>query len=385
MLLFVGIFAITKIAGRFWCGWTCPQTIFRVVYRDLIQTKLLKLSKINNKQKKIKNKDSKKEIGILIWVVLSILCASNFTWYFVPPEDFFSYLSNPNEHIFMIGFVLSIAAFLVYDVVWLQEDFCEYVCPYSRIQSVLYDNDTLQSIYNPKRGGNIYNDKKEKSIFDIKDLSQGDECLTCESCVKVCPTHIDIRKGFQLECINCLECVDACTQVMGKLGKESLIQWTSTNDVFNNAKSKLFRKSTFIFLFALGIILGLIIYMGSSKEFMLLNINRTTELYHVKKGNVVENAYILTFKNTHNKTHTYDIKLLTDNNIEIKRFKPFALEENSNMKKILILSTKDILVNNENKDTSLKLKLFAFAKDDPKVFIQKDIIFVYPRLDQLKK
>ena len=142
MLLFLGIFAVTAIGGRAWCGWTCPQTIFRVIYRDLIEGKLLGLRRIKNKQKepdwtKAENA-SKRVIAIIIWAALSIIAAADFMWYFVPPEDFFAYLQNPTEHLFLIGFVLVIAAFLVYDVIWLKEDFCVYICPYSRVQSVLF-------------------------------------------------------------------------------------------------------------------------------------------------------------------------------------------------------------------------------------------------------
>ena len=222
MLLFLGIFAATSLGGRAWCGWACPQTIFRTIYRDLIETKLLGLRRIKNKQKdpdlsKAENK-TKKVIGIIIWACLALIAAADFLWYFVPPEDFFAYLQDPLEHLFLIGFVLGIAAFLIYDVVFLKEDFCVYICPYSRVQSVLYDNDTFQAIYSTNRGGDIYNDNKEKIIFKAKDLPiDTNECTTCEACVTVCPTHIDIRKGLQLECINCLECVDACTTVMGKL------------------------------------------------------------------------------------------------------------------------------------------------------------------------
>lgn len=224
MLLFLGIFAVTSLGGRAWCGWACPQTIFRVIYRDLIESTLLGLRRIKNKQKdpdlsKAENK-SKKVLGIIIWSCLAILAASDFMWFFVPPEDFFAYLQDPSEHLFLIIFVLAIAAFLVYDVIFLKEEFCVYICPYSRVQSVLYDNDTIQAIYSTNRGGIIYNEQKEKMVFKVKDLpDSANECTTCESCVTVCPTHIDIRKGLQLECINCLECVDACTQVIGKLEK----------------------------------------------------------------------------------------------------------------------------------------------------------------------
>ena len=166
MLLFLGIFAVTSLGGRAWCGWACPQTIFRVIYRDLIESTLLGLRRIKNKQKepdlsKAENK-TKKIIGIVIWSCLALIAASDFMWFFVPPEDFFAYIQNPQEHLFLIGFVLCIAGFLIYDVVFLKEDFCVYICPYSRVQSVLYDNDTVQAIYSTNRGGIIYMNKKKK-------------------------------------------------------------------------------------------------------------------------------------------------------------------------------------------------------------------------------
>jgi len=103
MLLFLGIFAVTAVGGRAWCGWACPQTIFRVIYRDGIETKLLGLRKrIKNKQKdpdmsKLENK-VKSFIAILLWSVIAFVAAADFLWFFVPPEDFFRYMSNPTEH-----------------------------------------------------------------------------------------------------------------------------------------------------------------------------------------------------------------------------------------------------------------------------------------------
>ena len=104
MLLFLGIFAATSLGGRAWCGWACPQTIFRVIYRDLIESWLLGLRRIKNKQKepdlsKAENK-TKKVIGIILWALLALIAAADFMWYFVPPEDFLAYLQNPTEHLF---------------------------------------------------------------------------------------------------------------------------------------------------------------------------------------------------------------------------------------------------------------------------------------------
>ncbi|MFX4242237.1 cytochrome c oxidase accessory protein CcoG [Aliarcobacter butzleri] len=390
MLLFLGIFAVTSLGGRAWCGWACPQTIFRVIYRDLIESKLLGLRRIKNKQKepdlsKAENK-VKKIIGILIWACLALLAASNFMWYFVPPDDFFAYLQDPSEHLFLIGFVLAIAGFLVYDIVMLKEDFCVYICPYSRVQSVLYDNNTYQAIYSTNRGGNIYNDKKEKMVFKLKDLASSEnECTTCESCVTVCPTHIDIRKGLQLECINCLECVDACTQVMGKLGKPSLVQWSSTNAIKYNTPTKFVRKSTIMYFVALLIVISLLFVMGGEKEHMLLNVNKTTELYKVKEDNVVTNNFLLLFQNTESQTLTYDLEIVDNPNIKITRFEPFTLSPGKLAKKVVILETNKILVSDNTKDTPITITLKAYAKENPeKVVVYRKATFIYPRLDKLQ-
>ncbi|RXJ66769.1 cytochrome c oxidase accessory protein CcoG [Halarcobacter ebronensis] len=391
MLLFLGIFAVTAIGGRAWCGWTCPQTIFRVVYRDLIESKLLGLRRIKNKQKepdwKKPENASKRVIAIIIWSLLSIIAAADFMWYFVPPEDFFAYLQNPAEHWFLIGFVLIIAAFLVYDVVFMKENFCVYICPYSRVQSVLYDDDTYQAIYSTKRGGHIYNEQKDKIVFKQKDLTDpNNECTACESCVTVCPTHIDIRKGLQLECINCLECVDACTTVMGKLGKPSLVQWTSTRDIEKGKPTKIVRKSTIMYTVALIVIIGVLFVMGGEKEHMLLNVNKTTQLYKIKEGNVVSNNFLFLFQNTDSKTHTYNLEVIDHPDIKIERFSPFKLSPKKMAKKVVILQTEKILVTNATKDTPITVTIRAYAVDEPeKISVLRKAVFIYPRADKLNK
>jgi len=393
MLLFIGIFAATAIGGRAFCGWACPQTIFRVIYRDLIETKILGLRKrINNKQKEPdyskKENVTKRIVGILMWSVLALIAAADFLWYFVPPEDFFSYMQNPMEHTILLGMLLGIAGFLIYDVVFLKEDFCVYVCPYSRVQSVLYDENTLQAIYNPHRGGDIYDEHKEKIVFKQKDLAdQNNECTTCESCVTICPTHIDIRKGTQLECINCLECVDACTKVMGKLGKESLVQWASNNAIHKDQPTKFLRKTTYMYGVAILAILVMLVVMGGTKEYMLLNINKTTELYKVKEGNEVSNNFLMLFQNTEPKKHTYKLEVIGEyaGKVQIQRFDQVTLSPGKLAKKVVILSTKERLVDDATKDTPVTVMLKAYAVDEPeRVFVFRKAVFIYPRSDKLK-
>ncbi|MEJ2437905.1 MAG: cytochrome c oxidase accessory protein CcoG [Sulfurovaceae bacterium] len=398
MLLFIGIFAITVLGGRAWCGWGCPHTIFRVIYRDLIETKLLGLRKrISNKQKEPdmslgKNK-IKKVIAIILWSVLAIAAASNFMWYFVPPEDFFAYIQNPSEHMVLVGFVAGLALFLIADIVFIQENFCVYVCPYSRVQSVLYDEDTIMAVYDPIRGGTIYEGhgpERTKMFSKQKELLSVDssaECTTCESCVTVCPTHIDIRKGLQLECINCLECVDACTKVMGALGKPSLVVWSSEKEgARHEGKTRYFRPKVIAYFMVLAIVLFALFAMGSEKENMLLNVNKTTRLYKLLDDKGVENDYIFLYANTDNKDHEYYFEIVGNDKIEIERpQEPFRIGAGKKKKSVVVLTTHDILVSDDRKDTPLPITIRAYAVDDPEnIVVTRKTVFVYPRIDLLK-
>ena len=380
MFLFIGIFALTSMFGRIWCAWSCPQTIFRVIYRDLIESTILDLRRIKNKQKEIdynkKANQIKKYIAVSLWFVITLIISSNFMLYFIPPEDFFVYIQNPAEHSFMIIFILSIALFLVYDIVFMKENFCVYICPYSRIQSVLYDDNTKQVSYDYNRGGKVY-ENNIKSIFKVKDWSKNEECTTCELCVKVCPTHIDIRKGLQVECINCLECSDACATVMGKLNKESLINWGSTNKVINKKNVSIFTKKNTTYFVSLFLCIFLAFYFSLEKENFLVNVNKTTELYSIKENDVISNNYILTIHNTQDKDYTFDIRLVDNKNFRIKRFDSFDLKAAEKTKRILILETTEDFKKLKNKPSNISIEIFT--KENKKIKVKRQIAFFYPK------
>ena len=380
MFLFIGIFALTSIFGRVWCGWACPQTIFRVIYRDLIESTILDLRRIKNKQKDIdynkKSNQLKKYLSLVLWGIITLIIACNFMLYFVPPEDFFLYLQDPINHSFMIIFIISIAVFLIYDIVFMKENFCVYVCPYSRIQSVLYDDNTKQVTYDFNRGGKIY-EKGAKSIFKIKQWGNNEECTTCEACVKICPTHIDIRKGLQVECINCLECSDACSTVMGKLGKKSLINWGSTNKILNKQNISIFTKRNITYFVSLFLCLFLAFYFSLEKESFLVNVNKTTELYSKKENGIISNNYILTIHNTQDKDYTFDIRLVENKDLKIKRFNSFELKAGEKIKKILILETTENFEKLKEKPSKISIEIFT--KENEKVKLSRQIAFFYPQ------
>jgi cytochrome c oxidase accessory protein FixG len=398
MILFIGIFGLTVVGGRVFCGWMCPQTIFRVIYRDLIETKILGLRKrIKNKQKdpdmsKMENK-IKKLIAVLIWTVLALIAAADFLWFFVPPEDFITYMAHPMDHLVLVGSLLGIAAFLIVDIIMIKENFCIYVCPYSRVQSVLYDDDTVMAVYDPHRGGKIYDDhtKLYSKQKDIRAAEPASECTACESCVTVCPTHIDIRQGLQLECINCLECVDACTTVMGKLGKESLVRWSSDKEVIHqNGKTHYLRPKVIGYAVILVAIMGILAWMSTTKEHMLLNINKESRLYNIEKvagEKQVSNAYVFLLQNTENKDHKFYFDVIApaayEGKIKIRKpSAPFIAHPGAKKKKVVILYTDGLLVKDSSKDTIIPITIRAYAIDDKDtIVVDRHSTFVVPRKD----
>lgn len=403
MILFLGIFGMTVMGGRVFCGWICPQTIFRVIYRDLIETKLLKLRKrIKNKQLEpdmsIFQNKIKRAVAILIWTALAFLASADLIWYFVPPEDFFNYLANPLDHMILLGTLVASAIFLIYDIVFLKEDYCIYVCPYSRVQSVLYDENTVMALYNTNRGGHIYDEHKVKQFTKQKDIQVKEphaECTACESCVTVCPTHIDIRKGLQLECINCLECVDACTVVMGKLGKPSLVTWSSEYETIDKkGKTQYFRPKIIAYIVLLvGLAVGMV-FMGSNKEHMLLNINKENRLYSVQKTGdgkiIVDNAYEFLLQNTQNEKMSFYFEVILPKELKgkleiIKPKETFDVTPGVKKKKIVVLRTYDALANDGRHDTIIPITIRAYALGhEDKIVVFRDSTFTYPRADIIK-
>ena len=398
ILLFVGIFFITTLAGRLWCGWACPQTIFRVIYRDLLQTTIFGLrKKISNKQQPLRLESFADKLkATLAFVIIAFLCltaAANLMWFFVPPEDFFAYIANPSEHPVLMVFWLGFGIFFIFDIAFIQENFCVYICPYCRVQSVLYDNDTLMPTYNYNRGGFVYDKHGIKIDKKLKFIDPNAECIECEQCVKVCPTHIDLRKGMQLECINCLECVDACTGVMGKLHKPSLVTWTSPTAMEQNQKVRYFRFRTIAYIVVLSIVFVALLVVSTKKEGMLLNINNTSELYKIRTHEVVDNTFRVVFHNTDSIDHEFSIEILNpsvDSDIAskleiIKPKDPFVVKSGQKRTEMVTIRARENLSKNDRNDSIYPIILRSFALDNKEqIFAKRRTNFTYPSQETIQ-
>ncbi len=224
----LSLFFFTALAGRLWCGYACPQTVWTEVFLWIERqiegkrNQQIKLDKKGSIRKKIVLKGFKHGI----WLLLSAWTGYTFVGYFTPITELgvnlLSFTSGPWETFWVVFYGFATYA----NAGWMREQVCIYMCPYARFQSAMFDSDTLVISYDPGRG----EPRGARRRGDIPDeLGLGD-CIDCQLCVQVCPTGIDIRNGLQYQCIGCAACIDVCNDVMNKLNyPKGLIRYTTEN------------------------------------------------------------------------------------------------------------------------------------------------------------
>jgi cytochrome c oxidase accessory protein FixG len=226
------LFFFTAIAGRLWCGYACPQTVYTEIFLWIEQ----KIEGDHNKRmKRDKEPMSGRKLALRVakfsaWAVFSLWTSFTFVAYFSPLSDLLAAVPTlafgPGEWfwlLFYAGFTFLLAGVL-------REQVCLFMCPYARFQSAMFDQDTLVITYDEQRGEPRGVRRKNEDAT----ASNKGECVDCGICVHVCPTGIDIRKGLQYECIGCAACIDACDQVMDKVGlSHGLIRYTTEHALKN--------------------------------------------------------------------------------------------------------------------------------------------------------
>jgi cytochrome c oxidase accessory protein FixG len=310
IIIFVVLF--TAIWGRLFCGWACPQTIFmEMLFRKVeywIEGDHLQQRKLDQ-QPLDASKFIKKASKHSIFIVLSLLISHTFLAYVIGYEKVFEIVtSSPTER---IGGFIAIMVFtgLFYGVfARFREQVCIVACPYGRFQSVLVDNDSMAVTYDFERGEGRAPANLRKKVDGVvtnqpKDSTSGlsayGDCIDCEMCVKVCPTGIDIRNGIQLECINCTACMDACDDIMRKIGKpEKLITHTSYNAVIEGTQARFFSPRIIGYLSVFMILVSVFIFLLLTRPVVNTVILREPGLlYNELPGDRYSNFYNAKFFN----------------------------------------------------------------------------------------
>lgn len=229
----LSLFLFTAIAGRLWCGYTCPQTVYTEIFL-WIERKIegdratrMKLDAADMSPEKLARKGAKH----FVWIAFALWTGFTFVGYFTPIRELWaavmSYSLSPWE-MFWVCFY----GFATYgNAGFMREQVCKYMCPYARFQSAMFDDDTLIVTYDEARG-EPRGGRSRKADASAQKLGS---CIDCNLCVQVCPTGIDIRKGLQYECIGCGACADVCDTVMDKMGYErGLVKYSTQNAIDNN-------------------------------------------------------------------------------------------------------------------------------------------------------
>lgn len=329
------LFTVTALFGRVWCGFTCPQTVWTLIYISVEhffegdRNKQIKLDKQKWSLEKIYRKGAKH----LVWVLIAFATGATFIGYFVPIREllsgFIPYYSSTSgmlivdAHPAAILWTLFFTGMTYLNAGWLREQVCKYMCPYARFQSVMYDSDTLAVHYDQSRGESR---GPRKPTDDYKSKGLG-ECIDCSWCVQVCPVDIDIRDGLQYECINCGLCVDACDSVMEKMQyPKGLIRFTS-EDELQTGHTKFLRPRVFGYSLAVAAMISAFAYVIYIRDPLSVDIirDRGARLYRVS-GSKIQNVYTLKINNMDQKDHKYDIRVDGDYPFAIKRYRPVTIE-----------------------------------------------------------
>jgi len=321
------LFFFTALAGRLWCGYACPQTVWTEVFLWIER----KVEGSRNKQIKLDNspltqhKFSRKLLKHSLWLLLSLWTGFTFVGYFTPIIElglsFLQWTLGPWETFWVFFY-----GFATYgNAGWMREQVCIYMCPYARFQSAMFDKDTLVISYDEQRGEPRGSRKKNT---DPTKQGLGD-CVDCTLCVQVCPTGIDIRKGMQYQCIGCAACVDVCNDVMGKMGyAKNLVRYTTLN-AMEGLQTKILRPRIIIYLLLLIFISSLLLYKMSVRVPLELDIIRDRNaLYRETNEGLIENIYTLKIINMDNVAQHYRLEIIGIDNMKVIR-KPEQIEVKS--------------------------------------------------------
>ena len=357
------LFYVTKLYGRVWCGYACPQTVWTLMF-NWIERRVEgshNQSRQLDQQKWGAKKVLKKSIKHILWIVLSLFTSLVFISYFVPARTLYHDFFTLNTSLFIQSWIAFFAISTYINAGWMREKMCQHVCPYSRFQSAMFNTATKLVTYDSARGET----RGARKISTPKPHNMGD-CVDCDLCVQVCPVGIDIRNGLQFECISCGLCIDACDTTMGKFKyKKGLIRYATETAARHPWASHLGYGSavllTIIFIFL----------WATERNTFEVSVSRDRQaLYRLNAEGKIENTFIFKVLNKSQTTKSYDIQLEPTYDFALDGGKDATLSAGEHSTLIIVATSLT-----DNKFTTKPVRFSVTEKESGNVIVKNSTFY----------
>ena len=306
----IGLFLVTALAGRVWCGFACPQTIWTDLFmwvESLVEgdrNKRLRLDAAPFSLRKLWLRTVKHSI----WMLIALVTGGAWILYFVDAPTLFMEFVTGDAGSTVYGFTALFTATTYLLAGLAREQVCTYMCPWPRFQGAMFDEDSLIVTYEDWRG-------EPRGKAKGKEANKLGDCVDCNLCVNVCPTGVDIRKGQQMQCIGCALCIDACNSIMGKLGRDgNLIAYDSIANMNARAESRpaskrLIRPRTLIYSGILAFVIAAMVYGLATRANVEINMQRDrSPLFVTLSDGSIRNGYTLKILNMERRDRVFHLR-----------------------------------------------------------------------------